>query len=206
MGRAVSGDRRARLSPFPGIASPSPPGAALMAVAGVAWAIVLDTRARRRRSVAQNGGNFVRSLPMMLIVSAARAGLPACRDQRSHAGRGVRRGDLRSWLRSVVLGAARAERDACSARPVARPGDHGAGGVVLLREPLSPRVVLSAAIVIGGIALALSANERGERESTAACRERHFTRVQDYATPRELSRRSEASAEPRVLREGEFSR
>ena len=35
-----------------------------------------------------------------------------------------------------------------------------AGGVVLLREPLSPRVVLSAAIVIGGIALALTANER----------------------------------------------
>jgi drug/metabolite transporter (DMT)-like permease len=34
------------------------------------------------------------------------------------------------------------------------------GGVALLREPLSPRVVLSAAIVIGGIALALSASER----------------------------------------------
>jgi len=34
------------------------------------------------------------------------------------------------------------------------------GGVVFLREPISPRVVLSAAIVIGGIALALTANER----------------------------------------------
>ena len=34
------------------------------------------------------------------------------------------------------------------------------GGVVFLREPLSPRVLLSAAIVIVGIALALTANER----------------------------------------------
>jgi drug/metabolite transporter (DMT)-like permease len=34
------------------------------------------------------------------------------------------------------------------------------GGVVFLREPVSPRVVLSAAIVIGGIALALTASER----------------------------------------------
>jgi drug/metabolite transporter (DMT)-like permease len=36
-----------------------------------------------------------------------------------------------------------------------------AGGLMILREPLTLRLVLSAVITIGGIALALTGSERG---------------------------------------------
>jgi drug/metabolite transporter (DMT)-like permease len=36
-----------------------------------------------------------------------------------------------------------------------------AGGLIVLREPLTLRLVLSAVIMIGGIALALTGTERG---------------------------------------------
>jgi len=145
---------------FPGIASPSPTGAALMAVAGVAWALYSMQGRGAVDPVAQNGGNFIRTLPMLLIVSLLALRLrhveTSCAILAILSGAVTTGFGYAAWY-SALRGLT-ATRAALVQLLV--PVITVTGGVVFLREPISPRVVLSAAIVIGGIALALSANER----------------------------------------------
>jgi drug/metabolite transporter (DMT)-like permease len=146
---------------FPGIASPSPAGAALMAVAGVAWALYSIQGRGVGDPVAQNGGNFIRTLPMLLIVSVLAMRLRHV--ETSGAILAILSGAVTTGLGYAVWYSALRELTATRAALVQLlvPVITVTGGVLFLREPISPRVVLSAAIVIGGIALALSANERG---------------------------------------------
>jgi drug/metabolite transporter (DMT)-like permease len=145
---------------FPGIASPSPLGGALMTIAGVGWALYSIHGRGAVDPVAQNGGNFIRTLPMLIIVSVF-----ALRQQHietTGAILALLSGAVTTGLGYAVWYSALRGLTATRAALVQLlvPVITVAGGVVLLREPLSPRVVLSAAIVIGGIALALTANER----------------------------------------------
>jgi drug/metabolite transporter (DMT)-like permease len=145
---------------FPGIASPSPLGGALMTIAGVGWALYSIHGRGAVDPVAQNGGNFIRTLPMLIIVSVL-----ALRQQHietTGAILAILSGAVTTGLGYAVWYSALRGLTATRAALVQLlvPVITVAGGVVLLREPLSPRVVLSAAIVIGGIALALTANER----------------------------------------------
>jgi drug/metabolite transporter (DMT)-like permease len=146
---------------FPGIASPSPTGAALMAVAGVAWALYSIQGRGAVDPVAQNGGNFIRTLPMLLIVSVLALRLRHI--ETSGAILAILSGAVTTGLGYAVWYSALRGLTATRAALVQLlvPVITVTGGVVFLREPISPRVVLSAAIVIGGIALALTANERG---------------------------------------------
>ena len=146
---------------FPGIASPSPTGAALMAVAGVAWALYSIQGRGAVDPVAQNGGNFIRTLPMLLIVSVLALRLRHV--ETSGAILAILSGAVTTGLGYAVWYSALRGLTATRAALVQLlvPVITVTGGVVFLREPISPRVVLSAAIVIGGIALALTANERG---------------------------------------------
>ena len=145
---------------FPGIASPSPLGGALMTIAGVGWALYSIHGRGAVDPVAQNGGNFIRTLPMLIIISVL-----ALRQQHietTGAILAILSGAVTTGLGYAVWYSALRGLTATRAALVQLlvPVITVAGGVVLLREPLSPRVVLSAAIVIGGIALALTANER----------------------------------------------
>lgn len=145
---------------FPGIASPSPLGGALMTIAGMGWALYSIHGRGAVDPVAQNGGNFIRTLPMLIIISVL-----ALRQQHietTGAILAILSGAVTTGLGYAVWYSALRGLTATRAALVQLlvPVITVAGGVVLLREPLSPRVVLSAAIVIGGIALALTANER----------------------------------------------
>ena len=147
---------------FPGIASPSPLGGALMTIAGVGWALYSIHGRGAVDPVAQNGGNFIRTLPMLILVSVL-----ALRQQHietTGAILAILSGAVTTGLGYAAWYSALRGLTATRAALVQLlvPVITVAGGVVLLREPLSPRVVLSAAIVIGGIALALTANERIE--------------------------------------------
>ena len=145
---------------FPGIAAPSPLGAGLMAIAGVGWALYSIQGRGAVDPVGQNGGNLIRTLPLLLIVSVL-----ALRLQHIEM-RGVilaiLSGAVTTGLGYAVWYSALRGLTATRAALVQLlvPVITVTGGVVFLREPISPRVVLSAAIVIGGIALALTANER----------------------------------------------
>jgi drug/metabolite transporter (DMT)-like permease len=145
---------------LPGITAPSPLGAVLMAVAGVAWGIYSLLGRGVPDPLAQNASNFVRTIPLALAVSLA-----TWRFSHLEA-RGIAlaavSGAVTSGLGYVAWYAALRHLSATRASLVQLlvPVLAAAGGIVVLSETLSVRLILSAAIVIGGIALALSANER----------------------------------------------
>ena len=140
----------------PGLSAPDPAGAALMLLAGVAWG-VYSLRARGVRDpLRATAANFTRAALMAAASSLASAGL-------AHAsGRGVLLAVLSGALASGVgytlwyaalpsLGPARA-----SVVQLSVPLLAALGGVVLLGEVVTGRLVLAAAAIVGGVALAVS--------------------------------------------------
>jgi drug/metabolite transporter (DMT)-like permease len=147
---------------LPGLTAPSPVGAVLMTVAGVAWGVYSIGGRGAADPLALNAGNFVRAIPMTLVVS-----LVAMRFRHLEVSGillAVVSGAVTSGLGYVVWYAALGRLSATRASLVQLlvPVLATAGGLLVLGEPLSIRLVLSAAIVIGGIALALGATERHE--------------------------------------------
>lgn len=139
----------------PGVAAPAPGGAALMAVAGIAWGIYSLRGRAAGDPVAATAGNFLRAAPLALALSLVFASA----FQASAAGiaLAVASGALTSGLGYVVwyaalpgLTALRAATVQLSVPPLA-----AAAGVLLLSEALSLRLMLSSAAILGGIALVL---------------------------------------------------
>jgi drug/metabolite transporter (DMT)-like permease len=145
---------------LPGLTAPSPLGAGLMATAAVAWAIYSIRGRGAVDPLAQNAGNFVRSIPMTLAVSLA--ALRFRHFETSGVMLAVVSGAVTSGLGYVAWYAALRTLTATRAALVQLlvPVIAVTGGLLILREPLSVRLVVSAAIMIGGIALALTATER----------------------------------------------
>jgi drug/metabolite transporter (DMT)-like permease len=150
---------------LPGLAAPSPLGAGLMVTSAVAWAIYSMRGRGAVDPLAQNAGNFVRSIPMTLAVSLA--ALRFRHFETSGVLLAVVSGAVTSGLGYVVWYAALRTLTATRAALVQLlvPVITVTGGLLLLRESLSARLVVSAAIVIGGIALALTASERRDVNS-----------------------------------------
>jgi drug/metabolite transporter (DMT)-like permease len=140
----------------PGLSAPAPEGAALMALAGVAWGIY----SLRGRGVADplrsTAGNFVRAVPFALAVSiafladfhAAPAGVALA----------VISGAVTSGIGYAIWYAALRGLNATRAATVqlSVPVIAALGGVLLLSEPITFRLLASSAATLGGIALVLS--------------------------------------------------
>jgi drug/metabolite transporter (DMT)-like permease len=139
---------------LPGLAAPPLVSAGLMALAGCAWGFYSLRGRGARNPLAQTTGNFTRSVPMVLAVSAL--ALPQMHVERTGAILAVASGALTSALGYVVWYAALRRLTATRAAVVqlAVPILAAAGGVILLRERVTHQLVLSAAMVLGGIALA----------------------------------------------------
>ncbi len=142
----------------PGLAAPPPLGAALMVTAGVAWGVYT---LRGRRSVAPvlvTAGNFARSAPMVLAVSVA-AVLSGGTVKATPVGIGLAlaSGVLSSGFGYVVWYAALQHLTAVRAATVQLvvPVLGALGGILLLGEALSPRLVLAAVLVLGGVSMAV---------------------------------------------------
>ena len=143
----------------PGLAAPAPAGAALMAIAGVSWGIY-SLRGRRSLSpVAVTTDNFLRSTPFVIVISLIFF-------QNLHmtfAGAffAALSGGLTSAIGYVIWYAALRDHSATSAALVQLlvPVLAALGGVVLLSEALTMRLLLSSAMIIGGVALALTQRE-----------------------------------------------
>jgi drug/metabolite transporter (DMT)-like permease len=145
---------------LPGLAAPSLLGSISMALAGVAWGLYSLLGRGTPSPLDQTTGNFVRALPLVVIV-----GMLA----RSHVHveptgilLGLACGAVTSGLGYVFWYAAvqglTATRAAMIQLPV--PILAGAGGVILLGEAISRRLLLSALVVLGGIALSLAGREQ----------------------------------------------
>lgn len=142
---------------IPGLSAPPLAGAALMSAAGIAWG-VYSLRGRAARDPTETtAGNFVRSVPFAVAASAVAAPWMAW-DARG-ALLAAASGALTSGLGYAVWYTALGGLSRVSAATVqlAVPVIAAAGGVALLGEPITVRLVLASAAVLGGIALVILA-------------------------------------------------
>ena len=140
----------------PGIEAPDPFGAALMAVAGIAWGVYSLLGRGARDPLAATARNFALATPLVLLVSLANVG-SAHLDPKG-AALAVASGALASGCGYVVWYAALPHLSAGRAATVQLtvPVIAALGGALFLSEPLTPRLVLASAITLGGVALVLS--------------------------------------------------
>jgi drug/metabolite transporter (DMT)-like permease len=138
------------------IEHPDGVGVALMAIAGAAWAVYTLAGRSSVEPVAGNARNFLWSSPLAVLVVLATPG------HITATTRGVLlalvSGGVTSGLGYVLWYRAlpRLSVTQAAIAQVGVPIIAAAGGVALLREPLTVRLVLAGAAVLGGIGLLVS--------------------------------------------------
>ena len=144
----------------PGVSAPAPLGATSMALAGAAWG-VYSLRGRGIVSaLAATASNFARAVPLALALSVLTAG--AAHADGPGVALAVASGALSSGIGYVIwyaalrgLTAMRAATVQLSVPPIA-----AIGGALMLAEPLTPRLMLASAAILGGIAVVLATRAR----------------------------------------------
>jgi drug/metabolite transporter (DMT)-like permease len=145
---------------LPGITAPSPFGAMLMLLAGLAWGLYSLRGRTARNPLAQTASNFARTVPMVLALS-----LVAHRAIHVEA-RGLAlallSGAVASGLGYVIWYHALAGLPGIQASiaQLAVPVLTAVGGVLLLDERITLRLGLAAPLVLGGVALTVFARPR----------------------------------------------
>ncbi|BEP63603.1 DMT family transporter [Variovorax sp. V213] len=148
---------------LPGVAAPPLLGAALMAIAGVAWGVYSLRGRGVADPLAATARNFLRAVPLALALSlvfVARAHVDA-----TGIALAVASGALTSGLGYVVWYAALARLSAMQAATVqlSVPLLAAIGGVLLLSEAITPRLAAASVAILGGIAIVLSQKSRKAR-------------------------------------------
>lgn len=141
---------------LPGLSAPPLPGSILMLGAGVAWG-VYSLRGRRSGDPTRvTAGNFLRAVPLAIGLSLAM--VPRLSLDGAGVGYAVASGALASGLGYVVWYSAVTGMRATTAAAVqlSVPVLAAAGGVLLLGEPVTLRLLLSSLAILGGLALFIS--------------------------------------------------
>ena len=140
---------------LPGLTSPDPMGAALMAGAGVAWGIYSLRGRSSGDPISMTGGNFIRSVPLIIAV-------PLVSISHLHfTARGVlwavASGMLASGLGYVIWYAALKGLSAARAATVqlSVPVLAAVGGILFLSENLTLRLVFASIAILGGLFIVL---------------------------------------------------
>ncbi len=145
---------------LPGLAAPPLEGAAFMIAAGIAWAGYSLLGRGTSDPTAATAGNFLRAVPFAAALSLA----VASRTSVDHTGvdhtgalYAVASGAVTSGLGYVLWYAVLPSFKAASAAVVqlSVPAIAALGGVILLAEPLSNRLMIATATILGGIALTI---------------------------------------------------
>ena len=140
---------------LPGLAAPPVVAAGLMLVAGLAWGIYSLLGRGAGDAAAATGGNFIRAVPFAAVLSLAAA------SQSSPDTTGlmyaVASGAVTSGLGYVLWYAALPALSATSAATIQLcvPTIAALGGAVLLAEPITARLLIASAAILGGIALTI---------------------------------------------------
>ncbi len=144
----------------PGLSAPSAAGSLLMGLAGISWGLYSLLGRGVQDPVGVTTGNFVRSVPFTLLVSAV-----AFRSLEL-SGSGVllamASGALTSGLGYVIWYAALPGLSATRAATVqlSVPVLAAVGGVLFLFETVTVRLLFSAVLILGGIGLSLLGRSR----------------------------------------------
>lgn len=142
---------------LPGLESPDPIGAALMASAGVAWGIYSLRGRGASRPLAVTADNFMRAVPLaaaLLIAIPIAGGTLSTTGVILAIASGVVASGLGYSLWYAVLPQLPASRAAII--QLAVPVVAAAGGVVLLAEPVTLRLVGATVAILGGILVVLA--------------------------------------------------
>lgn len=140
---------------FPGLSSPPPVASLLMAAAGVAWGFYTLRGKGSSDPLGDTTGNFIRSVPMIGV-----AAIPFL-SQIDLSARGVilamLSGAIASGVGYTVWYAALKHHTSARAAvlQLAVPVITAFGGVVLLSEAMTTRLSIGAALILGGIAMAI---------------------------------------------------
>ncbi|WP_255568953.1 DMT family transporter [Comamonas sp. NLF-1-9] len=142
----------------PGLVAPPLLGAALMAVAGVAWGAYCLVGRGSQAPVADSAGNFARSAPAGLVLIAI--GLLRLRPSWQGVALGLVSGAITSGLGYIIWYRAlpRLSRSRAALVQLTVPAIAAAGGVVFIGEAITTRLVLATLGITGGVALALLAS------------------------------------------------
>jgi drug/metabolite transporter (DMT)-like permease len=140
---------------LPGVTAPDPLGAALMALSGAAWGFFTLSARGAGDPVEVNASNLLCCIPPALLINlfwltdfdSTAAGLAL----------GVASGAVATGFGYIVWYLAVRELPATLAATVqlSMPAVVALGGVVILSEPLTLRLVVASTIMLGGIALVL---------------------------------------------------
>ncbi|MGH8320959.1 MAG: DMT family transporter [Gammaproteobacteria bacterium] len=140
---------------LPGISAPPLLGSLLMLGAGVAWGVYSLRGRGAGEPVAVTAGNFLRTVPIAIVLSAVTfKGISADTDGILYA---VASGAVASGLGYAIWYTALPALKATSAATVqlSVPVIAALGGVLLLGEHISLRLVLASIAILGGIALVI---------------------------------------------------
>ena len=143
---------------LPGLAAPSPFHAALMLAAGVAWGVYSIRGRAPGEPTAETSGNFLRAVPFALALAL----LTARHVDADGAIYAVLSGAVTSGLGYAVWYAGLRGLPSAQAATVqlSVPVLTAFGGVLLLGEPLTPRLLVCSAAILGGIALVIRPEAR----------------------------------------------
>jgi drug/metabolite transporter (DMT)-like permease len=147
---------------LPGVAAPPPLAAALMIAAGVAWAAYSLRGRGSPDPLAETAGNFARSTPCGLVLAGAALAAGTLRLDAPGTGLAVASGAVASGLGYAAWYAALRRLPATLAAIVqlSVPVVAAVGGVLLLGEAVTLRLVLASIVVLSGIALAATGRSR----------------------------------------------
>ncbi|NYS26367.1 DMT family transporter [Rhodobacteraceae bacterium 2376] len=153
---------------LPGVTAPDPFGAALMILAGLAWAAYTLIGRGSAAPLVDTGGNFLRCLPIAFLLI-----LPGLFAQTT---------SLAGWLYAIASGALASglgyaiwysvlpalERSTAAYVQLSVPAIAAVGGVLFIAEPLTLRLVLCSLGILGGVALALWGADQRKRRAMQA--------------------------------------
>ena len=144
----------------PGVSAPAPLGATSMALAGAAWGVYSLRGRGIADPLAATASNFARAVPLALALSVLTAG--TVHADGPGVALAVASGALSSGIGYVIwyaalrgLTAMRAATVQLSVPPIA-----AIGGALMLAEPLTPRLMVASAAILGGIAVVLATRAR----------------------------------------------
>lgn len=140
---------------LPGVTSPDPVGAVLMATAGIAWGFYSLFGRTATNPMQSTAYNFIYSVPLALLVNAL-----LWRDIHltpTGVGLAIASGVLASGLGYYIWYLALRNLAAIQAATVqlSVPVIAAIGGVILIAEPVTPRLVAASIATLGGIAIVL---------------------------------------------------
>lgn len=145
---------------LPGLSAPPLLGCGLMIAAGVAWGIYSLRGKSSGDATRATAGNFLRTVPFALVLSAVM--IPRVSLDASGIGYAAASGALASGLGYSIWYTALKGLRATEAATVqlSVPVIAAAGGIALLGEPVTMRLLIASAAILGGIAWVISDRQR----------------------------------------------